>query len=89
MAITMETLSGIVGKDVFTTKGVYCGKVSDVDMDLEKFRVRALVVDAVKGSFLANLVGDKKGVVVPYSMINAIGDIVIMKHVSPATVDRE
>ena len=89
MAVTTESLSGIVGKDVFTTKGVYCGKVSDIDMDLDRFRVRALVVDAVRGSFLANLVGDKKGVIVPFSMITAVGDVVIMKHISPASVDSE
>ena len=89
MAVTIESLSEIIGKDVFTTKGVYCGKVTDVDMDLEKFKTRAIVVDAMKGSFLANLVGDKKGVIVPYSMIQSIGDIVIMKHVTPATVEKE
>jgi len=58
-------------------------------MDLEKFRVKSLVIDAVRGSFLAGLVGDKKGVIVPYSMVQSVGDIVIIKHIQPATEEAE
>ena len=44
---------------------------------------------AVRGGFFASMVGDKKGVVVPYAMVQSVGDIVIIKHVSPAAVDEE
>ena len=46
-----------------------------------------MVVDAVKGSFLSALVGDKKGVIVPFQMVQSVGDIVIIKHVNPAAMD--
>ena len=87
MAVTIKSFSEMVKKDVFTTKGAYCGRVTDVGLDLEKFRAKTLVVDAMKGSFLASLVGDKKGVIVPFQMVQSIGDIVIIKHVTPATVE--
>ncbi|MBI2578384.1 MAG: PRC-barrel domain-containing protein [Candidatus Aenigmarchaeota archaeon] len=83
MAINVKSYSELTRKDVFTDKGVYAGKVVDVGLDLERFRVRSLVVDAVRGSFLANLVGDKKGVVIPFTMVRSVGDIVLIKHIQP------
>lgn len=89
MAISVESFSNMTKKDVFTNKGVYCGKIADIGLDFEKFRVKSIVVDAIKGSFLASMVGDKKGVVVPFAMVQSVGDIVIVKHISPTTVDTE
>ena len=89
MAISVESFSNVTKKDVFTNKGVYCGKISDIGLDFDKFRVKSLVVDAVKGSFLASLVGDKKGIVVPFAMVQSVGDIVIIKHIAPTSVDTD
>jgi sporulation protein YlmC with PRC-barrel domain len=89
MAVNVRSFSDMVRKDVFTSKGVYCGKIIDVGMDLERFRVKSLVVDAIRGSFLASIVGDKKGVVIPFSMVQSVGDIVIIKHITPTSVESE
>jgi sporulation protein YlmC with PRC-barrel domain len=89
MSITNVSLSDMIEKDVFTHKGVYSGRVSDVVMDLDKFRVKSIVVDAVKGSFLSKFVGNKKGIIVPFQMIQAIGDVAIIKHVSPVEPEEE
>jgi len=82
--VTTRGFAETVKKDVFTTKGSYCGKVADLDLDLEKFRVKSLVVDVVKGSFLSSMVGEKRGVIVPFAMVQAIGDVLIIKHITPA-----
>ena len=89
MPITVKPISEMFGKDVFTDRGYYCGKVADVEMDLTRFKVRAVVIEAAKGSFLGNIVGGKKGVIVPYSMVNAIGDIMIIRHITPPAVEEE
>ncbi len=81
MAITVKDLSEMFEKDVFTDKGVYCGKITDIEINLEKFRVRSLVIRAAKGSFLENMVGGKKGIILPYQMVESIGDVVIIKHI--------
>mgnify|MGYP006284939085 CR=1 FL=1 len=85
--VTVEDFSDMVNKDVFTNKGKYAGKVTDLGLDMEKFKTRSLIVDAVRGSFLAEVVGHKKGVVVPFQLVESIGDIVIMRHVSPQNID--
>ena len=82
--VTTKSYYDLIKRDVFTTKGSYCGKIADVDLDMERFRVKALIVDAVRGSFLAPMVGEKRGVIVPLTMVQAIGDIVIIKHIQPA-----
>jgi sporulation protein YlmC with PRC-barrel domain len=87
--VNVKSFSEMVRKDVFTTNGVYCGKISDIGIDMDKFRVKSLIVDAVRGSFLASMVGDKKGVIVPYPMVESVGDIVIIKHVLPQTETEE
>jgi len=82
MAITVKGISDVFGKDVFTDRGYYCGKVNDVEIDLSRFKVRAIVIETAKGTFLGKMVGGKKGVIVPYTMVNAIGDIVIIRHIT-------
>ncbi len=83
MAITVKNMSEVFGKDVFTNKGVFCGKVSDVDINLSKFRINSLVVETGRGSFLSDMLGGKRGVIIPYTLIINIGDVVIIKHITP------
>ncbi|MFH0949240.1 MAG: PRC-barrel domain-containing protein [Candidatus Aenigmatarchaeota archaeon] len=87
--VNIKSFSEVVRKDVFTDKGAYIGKVSDVGLDMDKFRVKSIIVDAVKGSFLTSVIGDKKGVAVPFSVIQSIGDVVLMKHIVPTATEEE
>lgn len=89
MAITVKNISEMFGKDVFTTKGVYAGKVADVEINLTKFRLKAMVVEAARGSFLQNLVGGKKGVIIPYQLVENIGDVVLIKHITTPNLPEE
>ena len=36
----------------------------------------------MKGTFLGRMVSGKKGIIVPYPMIQSIGDVVIIKHIT-------
>lgn len=87
MVVNEREMADMVGKDIFTDKGAYCGKVSDVEVDLTKFRVRAVVVDAAKGSYLAGVVGGRRGVIVPYGMVKAVNDVVLIRHISAPVMD--
>jgi sporulation protein YlmC with PRC-barrel domain len=82
MPITVKDISEMFSKDVFTDKGLYCGKLSDIEFDLARFKLRAMIIEAAKGTFLGKMVGSKKGIIVPYQMVQAIGDVVIIKHIS-------
>jgi sporulation protein YlmC with PRC-barrel domain len=82
MSITVKEISEMFSKDVFTDKGFYCGKVSDIEFDLSRFKLRSIVIEVAKGTFLGKIVGGKKGIIVPYQMIQSIGDIVLVKHIN-------
>jgi len=88
--VEIQNVMDLIAKEVFTEKGYYTGRVSDVEIDLSKYRIRAIVVEIAKEGLFSKILGGKKGVIVPYSMIRAIGDIVIIKHITlPATETRE
>ncbi len=89
MTANVKSLSEFTRREVFTSKGSHCGKVADVEIDMERFKVKSIVIDSMRGSFFSNLVGDKRGVVVPYSMVQSIGDIIIIKHIPAQTDDME
>jgi sporulation protein YlmC with PRC-barrel domain len=79
MAVTIKRITDFFEREVFTTKGQYCGRVKDVEIDLSKGRVRAIVVEAAKGTLLEAMLGGKKSIVVPYSLLSSFGDIVLIK----------
>lgn len=89
MPITVKDIADMFGKDVFTTKGLYCGKVSDLELDLARFKIRSIVIEAAKESFLGKMVGGKKGIIVPYPMVQAIGDVVLIKHIAAPEMSEE
>lgn len=82
MPINVKDVADMFSKDVFTNKGFFCGKVSDIEVDLSRYKIRSLVLEAAKGSILGQMVGGKKGVIIPYPMVQAVGDIVIIKHMT-------
>ena len=89
MAIRISSVSQTWSKDVFTDKCLYCGKVEDVECDIKRFKMRSLVINAMKGSYLSKMVGSKKGLIVPFPMVLAIGDVVIIKHVTAPVEEEE
>ncbi|MFP4045541.1 MAG: PRC-barrel domain-containing protein [Candidatus Aenigmatarchaeota archaeon] len=82
MPVNVRRMSEMFGKDVFTDNGEYCGQIENVKVDLGKFRMGSIVLKAKRGGYLAQMLGGKKGVVIPYQFIKAIGDIVIIKHIN-------
>ncbi len=89
MPVSVKDVSDMFAKDVFTNRGFYCGKVSDIEIDLSRYKVRSLVIEAARNSTLGKIVGGKKGVVVPYGMVQSVGDVVIIKHINEAAFPDE
>ncbi len=82
MAISVKDIGDMFGKDVFTTKGYYAGKVSDVEFDLSRFKMRSVVIEAAKSGVLGQMVGGKKGIIIPFQMVQSIGDVMLIKHIT-------
>ena len=89
MPITVKDVNEMFNKDVFTNKGFYVGKVKDVEFDLSRYKVRSLVIEIARGSFLDKIIGGKRGIIVPYPIVQSVGDVVIIKHISAAPAEGE
>ena len=79
--VTVKNIGEMFDKDVFTNKGYYLGKVKNLEFDLARYKIRSLVIETSRESQLAQLIGGKRGVIVPYPVVQAVGDIVIIKHI--------
>jgi len=69
-----------LGRDIYTKKGMYVGKAYDAMIDLERGSISGIVVSDVANGCLKDVVDSpSKKIVLPYSYVEAIGDIIIIK----------
>lgn len=61
---------------VFTDNGDYFGDVEE--SILTKTRIFGWRVRATKNSYLAKVLGNAKGVIVPHQLVKSIGDILLI-----------
>lgn len=80
-------MSSLYGLGLYTDRGIYVGKIEDVSVDVKEKRISGLAVKDVNPN--AFNVGKKKGVILPYRWVTAIGDIVLIKHVRRRALERE
>ncbi len=75
-------IDDIKGKEVVDDRGNRIGEVEDIDLDLRSRRIGGLVIR--EGGFTAKLrIGDTR--VIPCSMIQTIGDKILLKEEKPLT----
>ena len=73
-------VSEILNKKIYTTKGYYVGEVYDAMIDVEKAVVSGIVVSDIHRGCLKDRVEDpSKKVVIPYRVVESIGNIVLVK----------
>lgn len=80
-------LSSLYGQDMYTDRGIYVGKIEDVSVDIREKRISGLAVRDINPN--AFDIGKRKGVVIPYRWVTAIGDIVLIKHVKRRVAEKE
>jgi sporulation protein YlmC with PRC-barrel domain len=78
--VSVKEVIEAIERDVFTNKGYYLGKLRDLEIDLSAFRLKSIVVETDTSSEMGKLLGAKR-VIIPYSVVQAIGDVVITKHI--------
>lgn len=74
--LKMKKVSETYDLRVFTDTGDYFGDVEDSIVSGNK--VSGWKVKATKNSFLSQVLGSAKGVIVPHQMVKAVGDILIV-----------
>ena len=80
-----KRLSEVYGKDIYTQKGVYVGKVEDIILNLERGEVMRLSLRSFKGGVLPS--EDVKKVLqsgsIGYDEVMNVGDVIIIQKAPP------
>ncbi|MEN6396628.1 MAG: PRC-barrel domain-containing protein [Methanoregula sp.] len=79
----METqITDLFGLQIYTDKGMYIGEVDDVVIDVDSKKIESLVVGKVNDQLFE--LKNYKGLKIPYRIIGAIDDIVLIRHLPGA-----
>lgn len=88
--MAIVSVSELCGKKVFTDEGVYYGETEDATLSPSEYKLSGLKIIATPRSLLAKtLGGTKRGVIIPYSLVHAVGDVVIVEHVIKTEEEKE
>ncbi len=79
-------ISEIIGKKIYTTKGIYVGEVFDALLNFEKSSVGGLVITDVNTDALGDSVDPSKKIVLPYGLFSAVGHIVLIKPIATGSI---
>ena len=74
--LKMKKISGTYDLKVFTDSGDYFGDVED--SQVQSNRISGWKIRATKNSYLSQVLGSAKGVIVPHQLVKAVGDIMII-----------
>jgi sporulation protein YlmC with PRC-barrel domain len=75
-------ITDLFGLQIYTDKGMFIGEVEDVVLDVDSKKVEAIVVGKVNDQLFE--LKNFKGLKIPYRIISAIDDIVLVRHLPGA-----
>lgn len=75
-------ITELFGLQIYTEKGMFIGEVEDVVIDVDGKKIEAVVVGKVNDQLFE--LKNYKGLKIPYRIISAIDDIVLIRHLPGA-----
>lgn len=75
-----SAITELFGMKVYTENAVYVGDVDDVIINVDTKKMESLALGNVNREVLE--LTNFKGVKIPYRIIRAVGDIVIIRHLA-------
>jgi sporulation protein YlmC with PRC-barrel domain len=76
-----DEITSLVGREVYSNNGVFVGEVEDIQLNLDGESVSGLALSELNGELFSAEMTGKKGVIVPYRWVRAVGDIVLINDV--------
>lgn len=84
----VSKLSEITGRDIFTEEGNRVGTLQDITLDADTGRILGLLINRVDTEFSERIgIETGKGIVIPYSAVKSMGDIVLIRAISSTGPD--
>ena len=76
-----QEITNLVGREVYTSAGVFLGEVEDLRLNLDSEQVTGLAMHELNKELFADEMATAQGVIVPYRWVQAVGDIVIVSDI--------
>ena len=77
-AAEAQDITTLIGREVYSSNGVYVGEIEDVRLDLDTEQVTGLAMAALNDELFADVAQGARGVIVPYRWVRAVGDVVLV-----------
>lgn len=84
-----QEITSLVGREVYSNNGVFVGEIEDIQLDLDQEIVTGLALGQVNRELFASKVEDRKGVLIPYRWVRAVGDVVLVNDIVERLSDSE
>jgi sporulation protein YlmC with PRC-barrel domain len=75
-------ITDLFGLQIYTDKGMFVGEVEDVVIDVDNKKIEGIIVGKVNDQLFE--LKNYKGLKIPYRIISAIDDIVLIRHLPGA-----
>jgi len=76
--LKLKKISDMYDMKVYTDSGEYFGDVEE--LVLTKTKINLWRIKATRNSFLSDVLGGAKGVLVPHNLVKSVGDIIIISR---------
>lgn len=78
---TPQEITSLVGREVYSNNGVFVGEVEDIRLNLDQEVVNGLALGQLNGELFEEVATGRKGVIIPYRWVRAVGDIVLVNDI--------
>ena len=85
--LNTKKISETYSMDVYTDNGAFFGVVEEVIMQTNK--VFGWRIKATKNSYLNQILGGAKGVIVPHQLVKAVNDIMIISKAAVPSYEED
>jgi len=76
-----DEITSLVGREVYSNNGVFVGEIEDIQLNLDAETVTGLALSELNAELFSREMTGKKGVIVPYRWVRAVGDVVLINDV--------
>ena len=76
-----QEITALVGREVYSSNGVFVGEVEDVRLDLDDVSVTGLAIHQVNHDLFGERAQGSRGVIIPYDWVQAVGDVVLVSDI--------
>lgn len=82
-----QEITTLVGREIYSSNGVFVGEVEDIQLNLDQESVTALAVTDLNRTLFEDTDIDGRGVLIPYRWVRSVGDVILINDIVERLAD--